>query len=1014
MVVEVLGPCRLAAASVGGRESPLPPLSLTQRKILARLAIDAPAPVSIHALEEAIWGDRPPPSSRPALQNQVSRLRTRVAPGVIVTSDRGYVLGYDADIALVTAELRRAEGELLGGDLDLASRLAAEALARWRGRPLDELDDLPAAGEARRRLDAVGRGLEAVRLEAAIGSGRTQWAVPEAERLVAADADDEHRWALLARALAAAGRRGEALATIQRARQALARSLGLAPGPELRAAEASILEVEPSASARVPRLVGRDREAHDVLTGLEGGGSVLVVGEDGSGKSALLAEVGRRLRRRGHRVLTAGCPVHPPSALSTLVELMEGLPAPDDRLDPVSRFTDAVARSIGDGGPLVLAVDDVDRAGPTTRAALTAVASEGPVSLLLSAEGRTELGMDVAVVGLAPLARADVAALVADLAGTSGDAQEVDWFHEMSGGNPMLVATLVEEATVRAASGAHLPPAPGLRELVRRRLQRLGGPARAALDLAAVSGPNPPDVVLTESAVPVAELVEAGLLEPDPARPGSIRFRHRAVQRVVLDDLSPGERTELHDHVAGLLASRGDPAASIAAHALAAVEVDPSGARRWALAAATAATDEGAHSDAAEWCDRALEVGAGLGERERTEILVRRGDALRLSGSPDQEQALFDAADAAAALGDPTLIAHAAFAALQLGATTESGSMHERAAALAEQALTIVTDDDEWARIAAAASLTYSMTQQPDRCRELFLAAETRATSDSARRQVIPFAYLALGHPRDLDHRARLTDELLASASADGDAQALFEGHQLSFSVGLQQADGPRVRRAVADLEPLTPRVGDVGRRWSLAYQQAALAHLDGDLAASEALAEEALATFVDVSPSRAFATYSAQLLPLRWAAGRLDELRDPLLALVDDQPGVPAWHAALALCLVADDPSAARHHAAVALDDVALDFTWLAAHVVGGRAAAAVGDAELIGRYEARLAPWSGLVCWAGTCAYGPVDTVLALLAAAAGDTATARTRTRSAAETARRLEAPVFVDELDHLALT
>ncbi|QYG91152.1 AAA family ATPase [Iamia sp. SCSIO 61187] len=1016
--LRLLGPC-----TVEGPGAPSA-LSLMQRQILGRLAIDAPGTVAVAELEEALWGDDPPATSRAAIQNQVSRLRVRLGPEAVLTDGRGYRLGLPSDLAAVAADLRAAEATL-DDDAASAHDIAERALGRWRGRPLDELDQLAVAAALRTHLGEVRRALEDVRLAAALAAGRTRWAVAEAERLVAATPGDEHRWALLVRALAVTGRRGDALAALDRAHRSLARDLGLLPGPELRAAEALVLEVEPGTAGTAPlRLVGRDDEVRAVLDALEAGPVTVVVGEAGSGRSALVSEVLRRLRRSGRRAVGVTTSEHPASPVSTLTELVDDLGVrPDDRLAPVDRFVDALVREVEDRGPIVVAVDDVERSGPTTQAALATAAAHDGVTVMVTAERPVSLpgGPEPArVVTLPPLdvaAVADLAATALDGAlGSSGEPFDVTWLHHMSGGNPVLLASLLVDPAVldhlRGGDPEHtLPPAPGVRELVRRRVAHLGPDGRAALEAAAVCGTSSPVAVVVDlvGEAAVAEVVAAGLLRTDGD--GRLHFRHGAIQRVVADDVPLGFRIELHHRAAAASERVGAPPATVAAHAVAAAELDPVAAHRWALRAAAAATGAGAHAEAAEWCGRAVVVASdnpALRPRDLVEAMVRRGDALRQAGDPGQADALFAAADAATAIGDVDLLGEAAFAVLQLGATTESGTVHERAMVLAEHALAAVTDADDRARIGAAASLMYSMTSRPERCRALFVAAEAGATSSAARRDVLPFAYLALGHPADLDERERITHELHDLAVAADDPRARFEAAQLDISVALQRGDGDRVRASLAELEDLTPRVGDVGRRWALAYQRAAVAHLDGDLARSEELAELALTTFVDVSPSRAFATYAAQLLPLRLAAGRLGELADQLETLVADQPGVPAWHAALALCVAPTDRAASRHHATLALDRAAPDFTWLAAHVIGGRAAAHSGDEELVHRYRERLEPWSGRVCWAGTCAYGPVDTVLALLAEALDRPAPAARLAGRARDLARRLGAPVFLDEL------
>ena len=455
----------------------------------------------------------------------------------------------------------------------------------------------------------------------------------------------------------------------------------------------------------------------------------------------------------------------------------------------------------------------------------------------------------------------------------------------------------------------------------------------------------------------------------------------------------------------------GAAAPTIAVHAAAAVELDPLDAADRCIAAARAATALGAHADAAGWYDlaaAATDQGPRM-DRLRVAALIGRGDALRLAGSPDHEAALFRAADAAVALGVPELIGDAAFAVLQLGATTESGSLHGRGIELADLALGVVTDGEQRAMIAGAASLAHSMTGASPMCRRLFLEAEASATQAATRRHVLPFAYLGIGHPSDLPLRERLADELLELGTEADDPVTLFEAHQMSFSIGVQRADGPRVRGAVRELEHLVLRVGDVGRRWALLYQQAAVAHLDGDIERSEVLSMEALELFSPVSPSRAFAAYGGQLLPLRIAQGRLVELVETLRGLVQDQPEVPAWRAALALAIAQDDPDGALEHSTAALEGVDEDFTWLAAHLIGGRAAAIIGDLDTCSRYAERLLPHSGLVCWQGTCAYGPVDAVLAMLFEQIGDDARAAALSRSADAQALSLQAPVFHTSFD-----
>ncbi len=1027
LIVEVLGPLRVVGPNGGVVASDL---SVTQRRIVGRLAIDAPHVVSIDRLIEFVWSGNPPTTARPALHNQISRLRTRLGPEVIETEEDGYRLAVATDFALVAEEVATAEQHLAEERADEAFALADGALRRWRGEALTEVlaeVDGQFVNDHRHRVSEIRIAAENVRLAAGVRLGRFAWALPEAERLVAATPYDERRWSLLMEALDRAGRRGDALGAYERARRILADDLGLDPGPVLRAAEGAVLGVDEDARRHpASEPVGRDALTAATLEVARSGGVALLVGEPGAGKSTVLAHVRRRLRRDALRVGWTQC-TDPGRAAASLAELLEALGHRRGvTSEPIVGFVEAVGGIAASAGGVALLVDDIDRAGPTSLEALRAAAALPGVALVATA-GHPDVdltGLDVQPMEVPPLDREHVIELVAGRMEDDGDGGDdlVTWLMQMSGGNPLLIEYLLEESDQLDPDAGRTPdastrlgPVPALRALVRRRAARLDEIARSALEIAAVCGPEVPRDVLDALAPGdgVDRLLASGLVEAvEHDRVCHVRFRHGAVQRAIYDDLPPGTRTEVHHRTAELLEAAGAPAAVIATHAVAAAELAPPTAIDRAMAAGREATAHGAHADAAEWYREATRVAADTGQAgspAEVAALVCYGDALRLAGDPTHEQALFDAAEAAVALGEAELVADAAFAVLQLGATTESGARHEEAVRIVEIALREVTAPEQLARVSAAASLMYSMTGDPDLCRSLFDQAERTPVQAATRRQVLPFTYLALGHPADLERRERLTEELLTLAREADDPVALFEGLQLATSVAMQRADGVRLRAAVEEMGTLVRRVGDVGRRWALLFLQAAVAHLDGDLELAESRSAEALELMAPVSPSRALATYSAQLLAIRVAQGRVAELREPLSELVAEQPGVPAWHAAYALSLVDEDPANAADHAVAALDDVPHDFTWLAAHLVGGRAAAAVGDRTTIERYRERLLPWEGLACWQGNCSYGPVDSVLALLAAAVGEDAAAGRHRSIARQVVARLEAPVFAAELE-----
>jgi hypothetical protein len=618
--------------------------------------------------------------------------------------------------------------------------------------------------------------------------------------------------------------------------------------------------------------------------------------------------------------------------------------------------------------------------------------------------------------------------------GPSGSPAVDDWMWRMSGGNPTFVESLLTERWVERAwrsgvvtnDGHHGDPTAlaidalwpidasvsALAAVVRRRLEQTDATTRATIEIAAVCGVEFPTDVLLELLPATGNLAAATAIGILDSGDGVTRFRHGAVQPLVYSDISPGRRVEIHHEVGNLLARLGDNPTDAAHHLLRAIDIDPAGAARAALGAAALATRVGAHRDAAAWCASAGRAAQACSDDALVITAeVAHGDALRLAGDPTHRQILHDAARRAIGADNTDLLAAAAFALLQLGASSETGKDDDEAIEIARCALELVTDPDRRAPIAAAASLAHSMAPGSEECRTMLLDAERTARSSESRRRVLPFAYLALGLPDDLERRVTFANELTHLAREADDPAARFEALHLICSNAIQQADGAGLRAAVAEMQATIDAVGDVGRRWALLYGQAAVAHLDDRLDESERLSTLALELFSPVSPSRAMATFGSQLLVIRLAQHRADELAPVFADLAETQPGVPAWHAALAVTIVGDDPETARHHAALALDGVPRDFTWLAAHLIGARAAARLGDVELIERYLERLRPWSGRVCWQGTCAYGPVDTVLASLEQAAGATSAGDEHLRRARRLAENLLAPVFLRELDEL---
>jgi predicted ATPase/DNA-binding SARP family transcriptional activator len=295
----ILGPLAVEGAqSLGGPK---------QRALLAQLVLAAGEPVPADRLVDLVWAERPPNGAMRSLEVYVSRLRQAIAPtgAEIVRRGGGYelVLG-DARVDLHEFRSFAAAGRaaLGAGDPDGARTSLSQALELWRGPALADLGDAGAQLEEERL--AVAEDLA----DAELQLGRHAELVPELEQRVRDEPLRERTRGQLMLALYRSGRQAEALAAYRDARDALD-ALGLAPGPELRDLERSILRqeaaltVEPAAireRRRLPAsptsLVGRRLEI-DELTGLLRGSARLVTltGPGGIGKTRLALQTAHEL-----------------------------------------------------------------------------------------------------------------------------------------------------------------------------------------------------------------------------------------------------------------------------------------------------------------------------------------------------------------------------------------------------------------------------------------------------------------------------------------------------------------------------------------------------------------------------------------------------------------------------------------------------------------------------------------------------------------------------------------------
>ena len=389
MAISVLGPL-----NVDGDPSSLGP---RDRVVLEVLALRPGEVVSAERLADAMWGDVPPSTWNKVVQGCVSRLRKVLGVAAIETSPAGYRLTTpldDIDAQRFERMVRRSSELLTLGEHDRAAYVSSEALALWRGPALRELEGWEAGRIEAGRLDELRLDAEEIRLEAALRAGQHRQVLAETQARVAESPLRERRWALLALAQYQAGRQGDALRTLHRARTVLVAELGIEPGPDLVALEQAILRQDPSLvvatalpgpGAACPYLglvpydiddtdgfFGRDTEVEACLDRLAAVGVLAVVGPSGSGKSSLVrAGVAAALQRNGRRVVVITPGARPMDALTALPgwgpvpvlvvdQCEEAVTLYEDPVEQAAFFAALVAHA--ERGPLVIALR-ADRLG---------------------------------------------------------------------------------------------------------------------------------------------------------------------------------------------------------------------------------------------------------------------------------------------------------------------------------------------------------------------------------------------------------------------------------------------------------------------------------------------------------------------------------------------------------------------------------------------------------------------------------------------------------------------------
>ncbi|MFJ9665247.1 ATP-binding protein [Streptomyces sp. NPDC101219] len=392
------------------------------------------------------------------------------------------------------------------------------------------------------------------------------------------------------------------------------------------------------ARCRPDLVIGREELYADARGQLAGGGSVLLHGPAGIGKSTVLRALAAENAGGARTVLRCSATESeshlPFLALADLFGLVldrvsAGLPAAQ-RTALESALTgrgesslqrDGLAlrlavlstlRALAAEGPVLVVADDLQWLDSASAELLGFAArrlGDTPVQMLCAV--RTEgqeydrhlraCPPDTHAVRLGPFSRSQVSALLDHRGYTGLSRSTVRDIHRTSGGNPLFALELgraLAESPTRPRPGEPLPVPTSLRALVLSRLGMLSDEARRTL-LVASAGARPTLALLhaagrDQAEAETAQAAALGLLTTDPEDP-ALRFAHPLISAALYAEAPVHERRAVHT---ALSTAASDPIERARHLALATTGTDPDVAARLAGAAALA-RDRGAPSVAA-------------------------------------------------------------------------------------------------------------------------------------------------------------------------------------------------------------------------------------------------------------------------------------------------------------------------------------------------------------------------------------------------------------------------------
>ncbi len=706
------------------------------------------------------------------------------------------------------------------------------------------------------------------------------------------------------------------------------------------------------------------------------------------------------------------------------------VPEPESSDPETERFLlfSAVAGALSDLAaslPVCLVLDDLHWADAQSVALLKHVvsAADGSALQLIVAFRDSDLGKDhplgavladlrridgVERIALQGLGADDVSKVMEAAAGHELDADGLALAGEIASetdGNPFFVQevlrSLVESGrllyepetqrwSVDRSAPLGLPES--VRDVITRRVERLGDEAREALTLAAVIGRSFELELLARLAgTAESELLDrleaavtASLLDESVEQVGRFRFVHALINQTLYDGLGATRRSSMHHRVALALEELHgeDPSehdAELALHwRLSAVAAARSKAARYAARAGRRALESLAPAEAANQFADALDLLGPVESAERCQALIGLGQAQQLTGDAAYRRTLLSAAQLASSLGDADLATAAALANTR-GFTSLIGHLDDERVEAIERALELDERTDPGRRAQLLALESQEMLYEHDRTRRQALATEAIALAHDVadprvRARVLQHAFHGLWSPDMLAERADIAHDLLATAQAMEDRAVEFWAYFLLLQVSSENCDFALARTARERQRELAAALAQPTLRWIAGVGIAAWGVLEGDLAVGEQLSRQARELGELAGQPDALQVFGEYRALARTYQGRGDaQLIELSRGAAEAHPRMAVWSASTAMyeaLFGSRDAAHALLREAVAsgMEKVGWDILRLCTLAFYAEAAAFLDVPDVAALVYELLEPWQDQFVWSGASGYGHV----------------------------------------------